>query len=118
MGEVARWETEFEDFDAVDPAESPLGFLASRWRRAANGTWPEGSSDGDVESAARSALREYSAAHARAMRDTASARQAMFLIFRPNRGSGIGNHLLGLVRASSPDVTTCFSRACVAASCG
>jgi hypothetical protein len=106
MGDVARWETEVEDFDAADPADSPLGFLASRWRRAANGTCTEGTPDGDGESAARASLREYSAAHARAMRDTASARQSTFLIFRPYPSSGIGNHLLGLVRTVSPDASS------------
>jgi hypothetical protein len=102
MGDVVKREAEVEDFDAADPAESPLSFLASRWRRAANGTCTEGKAVGDGESAARAALREYSTAHARAMRDSASARQSTFLIFRPYPSSGIGNHLLGLVRTVLP----------------
>jgi hypothetical protein len=91
MEDVSKWETYSVDFDFE--ADNVTAFLLRRWKDVAgsdviNDTW----------SAARSTLREYSIFHAEALRNHSSAQRALFLIFRPFPGSGLGNHLLALVR--------------------
>ena len=97
MDDVGSWETVAEDFDKSEGDNTELGFLARRWRDLAGGYGQDNESF-FVGSTAQATLREYTAEHARAVQDADGVSRAMFLIFRPFPGSGLGNHLLALVR--------------------